>query len=158
MSLKRELKRLAPIFVFAIVTILAMAWTVTFDGVPAMLVRSFQPAFFPQLVCASILVLAVVAAINDVRRGETNELSGIPAAFWATVGVLIVAGLLVVFVDFLMAMIVGAAGISAAWGERRITVLAGVGLVAPIAVFLLFNEALQIRFPRGVLLDIYYGW
>lgn len=158
MSFMRELKRLAPILVFAAVIALAMAWTVTFDGVPPMLVRSFQPSFFPQLVAAAILVLGAIAAINDVRRGVTNDLGGIPREFYASVLVLLIAGLLVRYVDFLLAIMVGAAGISAVWGERRPIVLGGLGLVAPLLLLLLFDEALQIRFPRGLLLDAYYSW
>jgi len=43
------------------------------------------------------------------------------------------------------------------WGERRIYVASAVALVTPAAIFFLFDMVLRIRFPRGLLTNLYYG-
>ena len=43
------------------------------------------------------------------------------------------------------------------WGERRIHVAATLALVAPLSIFILFDSVLKVRFPRGILVDWYYG-
>ncbi|SES37702.1 Tripartite tricarboxylate transporter TctB family protein [Tranquillimonas rosea] len=158
MRLTRAARLLAPVCLIGVFAAIAFGWTLTFENVPPMLVRSFQPSAFPQLVCGLIVALSILAGYNTVRHDDADNLDGIPRQFYLTIGVLIIASLVAMTLDFLLAMMVGAAGIAAAWGERRASILIGVGLVGPVLTFLLFNEALQIRFPRGVLLNIYYGW
>ena len=67
--------------------------------------------------------------------------------------VLFLAGLATLLSDFLLALMIGSAGIAAVWGERRVLVLLGVGIVAPVLTVIFFDQALQIRFPRGFLLN-----
>jgi hypothetical protein len=43
------------------------------------------------------------------------------------------------------------------WGERRIWVAFLTATVTPGLVFLLFDYVLKIRFPRGILMNLYYG-
>ena len=43
------------------------------------------------------------------------------------------------------------------WGERRWYVAVAVAGVTPLAIFLLFDLVLKVRFPRGVLTNLYYG-
>ena len=43
------------------------------------------------------------------------------------------------------------------WGERRIHVAGLVSVVTPLSLFLLFDEVLKIRFPRGLITNWYYG-
>ena len=43
------------------------------------------------------------------------------------------------------------------WGERRWLVALATALITPLLIFLLFDNVLKIRFPRGVLTNWYYG-
>ena len=43
------------------------------------------------------------------------------------------------------------------WGERRIHVAAASALITPLAIFVLFDKVLQVRFPRGIITNWYYG-
>lgn len=153
----RSFRQAVPLIVAAALAAFAFGWSSTFDEVPPMLVRSFQPSRFPQLVSGLIIALAVLGLVRLVAGAETEEIGHVPPAFYRTVLVLALAGLVTAVGDFLLALMVGSAGIAAAWGERRAAVLLGLGLVAPILVIIFFDQALQIRFPRGFLLNFYYG-
>ena len=59
--------------------------------------------------------------------------------------------------DFFLAFGVFAAALAMLWGERRPLLLAVVGVVVPLGVFLLFDLVFEIRFPRGVLTGLWYG-
>ena len=41
--------------------------------------------------------------------------------------------------------------------ERRISVASAVALVTTAAIFFLFDMVLRVRFPRGLLTNLYYG-
>jgi putative tricarboxylic transport membrane protein len=43
------------------------------------------------------------------------------------------------------------------WGERRYWLAAVLAVVTPLSIFLLFDLVLQIRFPRGIVTELYYG-
>ena len=43
------------------------------------------------------------------------------------------------------------------WGERRIHVAAASALITTLAIFVLFDKVLQVRFPRGIITNWYYG-
>jgi hypothetical protein len=43
------------------------------------------------------------------------------------------------------------------WGERRAWAIILVGLFVPFSVFFLFDSIFEVRFPRGLLTNIWYG-
>ena len=43
------------------------------------------------------------------------------------------------------------------WGERRMIVAGLTAVVTPATIFVLFDKVLQVRFPRGILTNMYYG-
>jgi hypothetical protein len=43
------------------------------------------------------------------------------------------------------------------WGEKRLWVNLCNAVITPGLIFLLFDSVLKIRFPRGLLTNIYYG-
>ena len=61
------------------------------------------------------------------------------------------------YVDMFVGIIVVMFLLCLLWGERRIWVAGLVAIVTPALIFLLFDEVLQIRFPRGLLTNWYYG-
>ncbi len=124
----------------------------TFRDMPPILKRGMQPSDFPQLLLGLIICLTLAMAWFDpitVRERLQGRTIGTLAVF------LVFA--LVTAVDFILALAVFAAALAALWGERRLTVLALVGLVVPALIFFLFDQVFEIRFPRGALTNLWYG-
>lgn len=126
--------------------------TTTFERMPPILKRGIQPSDFPQIVAGLIVALALLSLWREPIK-VSEKLSG---TTWGTM-VLIAVFALVSVVDFFLALGVFAVGLAALWGERRIKFLALVGILVPFAVFLLFDLVFDIRFPRGLLTNIWYG-
>ena len=119
---------------------------------PPILKRGIQPSDFPQLVAGLIIALALLSIWREPVR-LTEALS---RKTWGTLGLMVIfAGL--VPVDFFLALGVFAAFLAIYWGERRPALLCLVGLGVPAAVFFLFDWVFEIRFPRGLLTNLWYG-
>ncbi|MGO4851293.1 tripartite tricarboxylate transporter TctB family protein [Phaeovulum sp. W22_SRMD_FR3] len=155
-----RLRALAPLVVASAIALFAIGWSFTFKEVPPFLIRGFQPAAFPRFVAGLILILALLACLELARQADRpaaqTEAPLVPA-FWRTLLMLAIFAAVLALGDFLVAMMIGTAGIAAMWGERRPVVLALLGVVAPVLVILLFDQLFQVRFPRGFLLTFYYG-
>lgn len=63
---------------------------------------------------------------------------------------LAVVALGMVLIGLLAALGVAAAGLAGAFGERRPARRLVVGLATPIAIYLVFELALKVQFPRGI--------
>ena len=59
--------------------------------------------------------------------------------------------------DLFIALAIFAALLALYWGERKIKNILLVGLVVPVGVFFLFDQVFKIRFPRGLLTNLWYG-
>ena len=130
----------------------AIVLSLFFDRMPPILKRGIQPSDFPQLVAGLIIVLALLSMVFEpVRFLEKVSLTTI-----MTIAVLPVFAL-VVAADFFLALGVSAALLAAFWGERRPVVLLFVGIILPTIVFFFFDLVFEIRFPRGILTNIWYG-
>ena len=138
----------------AIVLFCAAAFYVstTFRKMPPILKRGIQPSDFPQLLLISIVGMTLLMAwLDPVRIKEKLQ-----NTVWGTLALFAVfAG--VTAVDFFLALSVFALGLTFFLGERRATVLIGVGILVPVAVFFLFDQVFEIRFPRGLLTNLWYG-
>jgi hypothetical protein len=131
---------------------LAIWLTTTFERMPPILKRGIQPSDFPRLVCALIIACTAIMVIRDPIRVET-PIGAKPLGSLALM-VLFVA---LTQIDFFLALGIFAAALSFYWGERRRTMLLLVGVGVPIAVFFLFDRAFEIRFPKGLLTNLWYG-
>ena len=80
-----------------------------------------------------------------------------PFHTWGTIILLIVFYGLTVAADFFLAIAVVMFLMCILWGEKRIPVALSTALVTPFLIFVLFDQVLMIRFPRGIILDWYYG-
>jgi hypothetical protein len=124
----------------------------TFKKMPPILKRGIQPSDFPQLICGLIIALSLLMVWFDPARMQER----VSAKTLLTIALM--AGFaLLVQVDLFIALGVFAAALSALWGERRPHMLAFVGVVMPLVVFFIFDLAFQVRFPRGVLTNMWYG-
>ena len=58
--------------------------------------------------------------------------------------------------DFFLAISLLSIFVSYCWGERRIFYLLLVSIIFPIIVFIFFETILGLRFPPGIITNIYY--
>lgn len=126
--------------------------TTTFKKMPPILKRGIQPSDFPQLLIVLLILLTLLMVWKDPIRIK-DRLKG------STLGTIILFGgfAALTSVDFFLALGVFAAVLAAFWGERRIFLLVVVGLLVPAAIFFTFDQVFEIRFPRGLLTNIWYG-
>ncbi len=123
-----------------------------FERVPPILKRGMQPSDFPQLVIGLIVLLSVWLLFKD-RDEAPARLSRLVQS---TIGLLI-GFLLIAEIDLFLGLGLFAVSLAALWGERRVWALVLVGIIAPLAVFFLFNGIFEVRFPRGILTNLWYG-
>lgn len=132
--------------------IVAYWLTTQFDRVPPVFVRGMQPADFPQMVLLLIAALSVLVMIFD----KPVEHDPVKLNVWTSIGLFVVFAL-VAQVDLFLGLGVFAAGLAWTWGERRIWGIGLVAVVSPAVIFLLFDLVFKIRFPRGLLTNLWYG-
>lgn len=130
----------------------AIGLSLSFEKMPPILKRGIQPADFPQIVCIVIILLTLYMLWQDPVKAVEPMGS-------RTLGTLLIMGLFVGLaqVDFFLALGAFAAVLALFWGERNVLNILLVGLVVPIAVFFLFDQVFKIRFPRGLLTNLWYG-
>ncbi len=132
--------------------IIAYWFSTQFDRVPPILKRGMQPSDFPQLVIGLIIMLSVFLLFRDTSPAPER----LSALVQKTMGLLI-GFLLIAEVDLFLGLAAFGAALSALWGERRIWALLLVGIVAPVVIFFLFDGIFEVRFPRGLLTNLWYG-
>ncbi len=59
--------------------------------------------------------------------------------------------------DFFLAISALSIFVSYCWGEKRLFYLLLVGIIFPIIVFIFFETILGLRFPPGIITNIYYS-
>ena len=137
---------------------LAVIWaSLQLELSPEMIVGdSMQPRVFPIFLMVINLVLLVIFAVQlQKQRPERVPLEPFPT--WGSLALLGVFYLLTVSLDMFIGIAVVMFLMCLLWGERRIYVAVTVALVTPISIFLLFDSVLRVRFPRGILMNWYYG-
>lgn len=126
--------------------------TTTFDRVPPILKRGIQPADFPQLVILLMAGLAIWIAATE----RASAPSPLPRP--ALLSLALLPGfVLLANLDLFLALGVFGLCLARLWGERRRWALATVCVAVPLCVFLLFDLVFEVRFPRGLLTDLWYG-
>jgi hypothetical protein len=144
----------ALIFAFcAVVTYIALH----LDTAPPIVIgEAMQPRSFPIFLMALIALLNAVLIWQLVSGSEMPRVSQ-PPTTWISMALMGVFYVLTTFADMFIALIVVIFTMCLVWGERRIWMAALVALVTPATIFLLFDLVLKIRFPRGILTNLYYG-
>ena len=123
-----------------------------FERVPPILKRGMQPSDFPQLVIGLIILLSVWLIFRDTSPAPERLAKTVQLSMALLVGFLLISE-----VDLFLALGLFAGSLTALWGERRIWAVLLVGLIAPLAIFFLFDGIFEVRFPRGLLTNIWYG-
>lgn len=127
------------------------------DLSPPMIVGdSMQPRAFP--VFLMIINLILVGLLTyQFYQSPPDSIPLEPFQTWGSIILLVIFYGMTTGVDFFVAIAVVMFLMCILWGEKRILVALSASLVTPILIFVLFDQVLQIRFPRGLLLDWYYG-
>ena len=143
-------------FIILLFSIISFFITFTFDEVPPILNRGIQPATFPKILLVLIFFLTcLVYYLSFKSPWKNNEILEKP--FFLTLFVLILFVLIAKFIDFFLAIGSLSLLISYFWGERNIYFLLMVSILFPIIVFIFFETILGLRFPGGILTNLYYN-
>jgi putative tricarboxylic transport membrane protein len=147
---------ITPIFLalFSIAIILISA---QLDTSPEMIVGdSMQARTFPIFLMAINLILISVLSLqffkNYPKRIELEIFTT-----WFTMFLFLLFYFLTITTDMFIGITVCMFLMGYAWGEKRLWVNICNAIITPGAIFILFDYVLQIRFPRGILTNIYYG-
>lgn len=147
---------LVPAVIFAfcgIITYLALH----LDTAPPIIVGdAMQPRAFPMFLMVLIAILNVVL-VWQVMSGNRMPRVSQPVPTWASMALMGVFYLLTTYLDMFIGLAVVIFIMCFVWGERRIWMAALVAFITPLSIFFLFDLVLKIRFPRGILTNLYYG-
>ena len=132
--------------------VVAFYFTTQFDRVPEILKRGIQPSDFPQLI---LILLIGLACLLPFEKTQHNR-PAVPPSVFISLSLLIVFVLLT-YLDFFIALGCFGGLLSFSWGERRLGALFLVTLFFPTFVFFLFDLVFEVRFPRGLLTNLWYG-
>jgi hypothetical protein len=80
----------------------------------------------------------------------------LPKTFYLTLISFLIFVLISKTLDFFLAISILSIFVSYYWGERRIFYLLLVSIIFPIIVFIFFETILGLRFPPGIITNIYY--
>ena len=143
-------------FVIISVSIILLISTFSFDIVPPILNRGIQPATFPKALLILIISLTLVIFYLSTKKPWKVE-KKLPIAFFITLFNFILFVLISKFLDFFLAISILSIFVSYYWGERRIFYLLLVRIIFPIIVFIFFETILGLRFPGGIITNLYYS-
>ena len=143
--------------VLTIVSVVIIYLALQLDLSPPMIVGdSMQPRAFPIFLMVLNLILTATLAYQFYKTPpETPE--PLSRVTWLSMVLMVLFYGLTVSTDMFIGIVVVMFLMSLAWGERRLLAAAANAILTPFLIFLLFDNVLRIRFPRGILMNWYYG-
>lgn len=134
------------------------AWYVstTFEEAAPALVQGIQPADFPRLILYVMLVLAAIIAFHAIGKEDPGRRHQ-PPVVWYTIAAVVGFAAVAEWVDILLAIALFYLVVSWLWGERNVLRLVGITVALPVAIYVVFGEVLEVRFPRGLITNLIYG-
>ena len=142
-------------FIIIFISIILLITTFTFDIVPPILNRGIQPATFPKGLLVLIIFLTSIVYYLSLNKPWKIQ-KRLPQSFFLTMLSFIVFIVISKTLDFFLAISLLSIFVSYCWGERRIIYLILVSIIFPIIVFVFFETILGLRFPPGIITNIYY--
>ena len=142
-------------FVIIFVSAILLITTFTFDIVPPILNRGIQPATFPKGLLVLIIILTSFIYFLSFKNPWKKE-KKLPKTFFLTILSFIIFIIISKTLDFFLAIAVLSVFVSYNWGERRIFYLLLVSIIFPFVVFVFFEMILGLRFPPGIITNLYY--
>ena len=148
--------QLPPIFI-AFCSLVIIYLALQLDLSPPMIVGdSMQPRSFPIFLMILNIILAGILGFQ-LHQSPPAQLEKILMPTWMSMSLLVLFYGLTVTTDMFIGISVVMFLLSVAWGERRYYVSVINAIATPLAIFILFDEVLRIRFPRGIITNWYYG-
>jgi hypothetical protein len=142
-------------FVIIFISTILLISTFSFDIVPPILNRGIQPATFPKALLVLIISLTFIVYFLSTKKPWKSE-KKLPKPFYLTLISFLLFILISKTLDFFLAISVLSIFVSYYWGERRFFYLLLVSIIFPIIVFIFFETILGLRFPPGIITNIYY--
>ena len=142
-------------FIIVFISIILLISTFSFDIVPPILNRGIQPATFPKALLILIISLTLIIYYLSIKKPWKAE-KKLPKAFFLTLLSFLIFVVISKTLDFFLAISVLSIFVSYNWGERRIFYLLLVSIIFPILVFIFFETILGLRFPPGIITNLYY--
>ena len=142
-------------FIIILISTILLISTFTFDIVPPILNRGIQPATFPKGLLVLIIILTSVVYYLSLKKPWDIK-NKLPKSFYLTLLSFIFFIIVSKTLDFFLGISLLSVFVSYCWGERRIIYLLLVSIIFPIIVFIFFETILGLRFPPGIITNIYY--
>ena len=142
-------------FIIILVSIFLLISTFSFDKVPPILNRGIQPATFPKGLLVLIIILTSFIYFLSFKNPWKKE-KKLPKTFFLTILSFVIFIVISKTLDFFLAIAVLSVFVSYSWGERRIFYLLLVSIIFPFVVFVFFEMILGLRFPPGIITNLYY--
>ena len=143
-------------FIIIFISTILLITTFSFDIVPPILNRGIQPATFPKALLVLIISLTFVVYFLSTKKPWKVE-KKLPKTFYLTLTGFLLFVLISKTLDFFLAISILSIFVSYCWGERRVFYLLLVSIIFPIIVFIFFETILGLRFPPGIITNIYYN-
>ena len=142
--------------VIILTSVALLITTFTFDIVPPILNRGIQPATFPKALLILIIVMSLLIYYLAIKNPWKIE-NKLPKSFYLTILSFFIFVVISKTLDFFLAISALSIFVSYYWGEKRIFYLLLVGIIFPVIVFVFFETILGLRFPPGIITNIYYS-
>ena len=144
-------------FLLAVFSVIVIAISFQLDTSPEMIVGdSMQARSFPIFLMVLNLILIVVLTFQLSKSNpKTTTLEKFPT--WGSILLFALFYLLTVYTDMFIGIFLVMFLMCRLWGEKRLWVSLLTASITPALIFMLFDFVLKIRFPRGLLTNIYYG-
>ena len=142
--------------VIILTSVALLITTFTFDIVPPILNRGIQPATFPKALLILIIVMSLLIYYLAIKNPWKIE-KKLPKSFYLTILSFFIFVVISKTLDFFLAISALSIFVSYYWGEKRIFYLLLVGIIFPVLVFIFFETILGLRFPPGIITNIYYN-
>ena len=142
--------------VIILISIALLITTFTFDIVPPILNRGIQPATFPKALLILIIVMSLLIYYLAIKNPWKVQ-KKLPKSFYLTILSFFIFVVISKTLDFFLAISALSIFVSYYWGEKRIFYLLLVGIIFPVLVFIFFETILGLRFPPGIITNIYYN-
>ena len=142
--------------VIILISVALLITTFTFDIVPPILNRGIQPATFPKALLVLIISMTFLIYYLATKNPWKIE-KKLPRSFFLTVFSFVLFIIVSKTLDFFLAISALSIFVAYYWGEKRLFYLLLVGIIFPIIVFVFFETILGLRFPPGIITNIYYS-
>ncbi len=143
--------------IIALFSVVIIYLALQFRTSPPLIVgASMQPRSFPIFLMVINLFLVAILVWQNLKNPPSQVKMEGPTT-WISIGLFALFYILTVYADFFIAISAVVFLLSVSWGERRLHVAGLVALAVPLTLFLIFDEVLKIRFPRGLITNWYYG-